>query len=347
MKGSIPRNGEGMALSSVWQRVRRVIRFREPVGHPYEHSENGASLNLAAQFGPCSSPELPFFMPSQSLVEFAVATTLEAGQVALDFFRRAELKTGIKFDLSLLSEADAATEEFIARQMRASFPGDPLIGEETAGDMAPDFHTTALSAERAWVVDPIDGTNNFVAGNPVWCVSVALLERGLPTLGVIYFPAVNDELYYNEDDTLFLRTSASSKRALTNPVPPSRSPSDSAPLFLVHDTFFRRYDVRFHHVPRISGCTVFNVLDVVLGKALAASHSAHLWDFAAPMAYARARAVEMAEVFSGRRLTRYAQEHFCLDPANPKQLWKVKEQSLVAPRARIEDLRKAFVRVGE
>jgi fructose-1,6-bisphosphatase/inositol monophosphatase family enzyme len=196
------------------------------------------------------------------------------------------------------------------------------------------------------VVDPIDGTNNFVAGNPVWCVSVALLARGLPTLGVVYFPAVNDELYHNEGDALFLTTGVSSGRAIANPVPPSRSPSDSAPLFLVHDTFFRRFDVGFYHVPRITGCTVLNVLDVVLGKALAASHSAHLWDFAAPMAFARGRNVEMAEVFSGRRLTRYAPEHFCLNPANPRQLWKVKEQCLVAPRGRIEELRKGFVQLG-
>jgi len=281
-------------------------------------------------------------MSSLNLTDTAVSVALEAGQTALDFFHRAELATGLKSDDSLLSEADAATEELIARRLRDAFPEDPLIGEETIEGKGEEFYADALGAERAWVVDPIDGTNNFVGGNPLWCVSIALLERGVPTLGVIYFPAVNDELYYNEGDTVLLRTGVSGPEPDTHEVP-IRGASDAAPLFMVHDTFFRRYDVGFRHVPRISGCTVMSVLSVVLGRALAATHSAHLWDFAAPMAYAEARGIEMTEVFSGRRLQRYTSDHFSLDPKEPKQLWKVKEQCLVAPVSRIEELRKTFV----
>jgi len=284
-------------------------------------------------------------MSSQSHVGSAVSVALEAGEIALDFFRRAELQTGIKSDESLLSEADAATEELIARRLKDAFPGEPLIGEETIEDKDRAFYADALNAERAWVVDPIDGTNNFVGGNPLWCVSIGLLERGMPTLGVIYFPAVNDELYYNEGDTVLVQTGAAGPDPDTREVP-ARDAPDVAPLFMVHDTFFRRYDVGFTHVPRISGCTVMNILNVVLGRAFAATHSAHLWDFAAPMAYAEARGVEMAEAFSGRRLSKYTTDHFSLDPSEPKQLWKVKEQCLVAPRSRIEELRKTFVKRG-
>jgi len=282
-------------------------------------------------------------MLPHNLTDFAVSVALEAGQVALEYFHRAELETGLKADRSLLSEADAATEELIARRVKESYPDHPLIGEETVEEQSAESYPQALAAECAWVVDPIDGTNNFVAGNPLWCVSIGLLGRGMPEVGVIYFPAMNDELYYNEGEALLVRSNASSQDPRNESVP-VRDAAAAAPLFMVHDTFFRRYDVGFRHFPRISGCTVMNILHVVTGRALAATHSAHLWDFAAPMAFARSRAVEMSEAFSGRRLRAFTPDDFFLDPEDPTQLWKVREQCLVAGRERIEELRKTFVR---
>ena len=282
-------------------------------------------------------------MPPHYLTDFAVSVALEAGQVALEYFHRAELETGFKADQSLLSEADAATEEAIARRVQESCPDHPLVGEETVEGQSTDSYSQALAAECAWVVDPIDGTNNFVAGNPLWCVSIGLLHRGMPVVGVIYFPAMSDEIYYNEGESLLVRSGASTQNPRDEAVPVRDAPDD-APLFMVHDTFFRRYDVGFRHVPRISGCTVMNILHVVTGKALAATHSAHLWDFAAPMAFAQSRSVEMVEAFSGRRLGPLTTEDFHLDPDEPTQLWRVKEQCLVARRERIEELRETFVR---
>lgn len=283
-------------------------------------------------------------MPDSSHISTAIEVVREAGQIALEFFLRSELHTEIKADNSLLSEADAAREEFIIKKLNESFPEFPFIGEETVADQPTSDYGAALLADHAWVLDPIDGTNNFVAGSPVWCVSLALMEKGKPKLGVIYFPALNDEMFYNDNEGLWRHPNVSRPGHSPVEVAAARVSSDAKPLFMVHDGFFRRYDVDLPHVPRISGCTVLNVLYAVIGKAGAASQSAHLWDFAAPLAFAEGMGTTMVGAFTGRRMHFFQPEDFYLDPSEPRRLWRVREQTLVAAEDNVETWRAAFRR---
>ncbi|MDA0836723.1 MAG: inositol monophosphatase family protein [Planctomycetota bacterium] len=280
-------------------------------------------------------------MSDSSQINTAIEVVREAGQIALEYFLRPELHTELKADRSLLSEADAATEQFIIKKLNESFPHYPFIGEETISDRAESFYEEALLADRTWVLDPIDGTNNFVAGNPVWCVSLALMEKGKPTLGVVYFPALNDEMYYNNDAGLW-RCPNASREGHSTKVTTARVSLDAKPLFMVHDGFFRRYDVDLPLVPRISGCTVLNVLYAVMGKAGAASQSAHLWDFAAPLAFAEGMGATMVGAFTGKRMHSFQPDDFYLDPSEPRRLWKVREQTLIAAEETVETWRNAF-----
>jgi myo-inositol-1(or 4)-monophosphatase len=117
----------------------------------------------------------------------AQAIAREAGLLGLRFLADpARLDVRLKGPQDFVSAADRALEELIARRLGEAFPNDAFLGEESAaGSPSP------AGAQMLWVVDPIDGTANFVRGAPEWSVSIGLLQRGKPTLGVLYQPAAD------------------------------------------------------------------------------------------------------------------------------------------------------------
>lgn len=110
----------------------------------------------------------------------------EAGRFALERFRnRGALTVGRKGPHDEVSDADRDTELLIRKRIAAAFPGDAVLGEEAG--MA-DGEGTQADDGWLWVVDPIDGTACFVAGIPVWCVSIAVMHAGRAVIGVIEDP---------------------------------------------------------------------------------------------------------------------------------------------------------------
>jgi len=97
-----------------------------------------------------------------------------------------------KADGSLLTAADIAMQQRVQSALQTLYAEIPLLGEES-----PPAEQQALldSAERLWILDPLDGTRNFAAGFPFFAVSLALLEAGEVRLGMIYDP-VRDECFY-------------------------------------------------------------------------------------------------------------------------------------------------------
>ena len=119
----------------------------------------------------------------------AQAIALEAGRLAQGFFADpTSLRVEMKGAQDFVSAADRATEKLIAERLASAFPDDGFIGEESGPAHA------GAQAEAVWVVDPIDGTANFVRGLPDWCVSIGLSVAGMPTIGAICVPATA-ELY--------------------------------------------------------------------------------------------------------------------------------------------------------
>jgi myo-inositol-1(or 4)-monophosphatase len=107
----------------------------------------------------------------------------EAGELAHDFWRRRdELVVEMKGPQDFVSHADRNVEDVIRAAIAREFPGDAFLGEETSAGFAGQH-------ERLWIVDPIDGTHNFLRGIPYWNVSIAYVERGERTLGAICEPA--------------------------------------------------------------------------------------------------------------------------------------------------------------
>ncbi|PCH74188.1 MAG: inositol monophosphatase [Rhodobacteraceae bacterium] len=105
----------------------------------------------------------------------------EAGKTALGYFRRLDsLNIEAKGHQDLVSQADKEVELEIRAALAGLFPEDGIVGEEHA--------PVEGSSGYVWVIDPIDGTANFVAGIPVWCVVLACVWQGKTVLGVIHDP---------------------------------------------------------------------------------------------------------------------------------------------------------------
>lgn len=104
-----------------------------------------------------------------------------AGEIALSHFRSlASVTVEKKGHLDLVTAADREVEAFLIASLRAAFPNDGVYGEE-GGDIAG-------SSGRLWVIDPIDGTFNFVRGGQNWAISIGLYENRQPVFGAIYSP---------------------------------------------------------------------------------------------------------------------------------------------------------------
>jgi len=119
------------------------------------------------------------------LARYEIAQTVarEAGEVALSYFRRFEgLRVTKKGAQDMASEADIAVEALIRERLATRFPVDGFLGEEGG-------RNDATNADGGtWVVDPIDGTACFVAGIPVWCVSIAYVTGRDVQIGIVYDP---------------------------------------------------------------------------------------------------------------------------------------------------------------
>src|SRR4051812_44253385 len=96
-------------------------------------------------------------------------------------FQAADLRVDTKPDLTPVTDADRDAEELVRTQLRRTRPRDAVVGEE--------FGTSGHGA-RQWVIDPIDGTKNFVRGVPVWATLIALLDEGRPVVGVVSAPSL-------------------------------------------------------------------------------------------------------------------------------------------------------------
>ncbi|QEE61809.1 histidinol-phosphatase [Salinibacterium sp. dk2585] len=123
-----------------------------------------------------------------------------ADAVSAARFRSSDLVVTTKPDMTPVSDADRAAEEAIRAMLASERPDDSILGEEfgTSGD-----------SRRQWIVDPIDGTSNFVRGVPVWATLIALAVDGVPVLGVVSAPALGKRWWAERSEGAFVRDAES------------------------------------------------------------------------------------------------------------------------------------------
>jgi histidinol-phosphatase len=118
-------------------------------------------------------------------LEVAIAAARAGGEVALRYFRTG-LQIEYKGDRSPVTRADRETEQRIVEVLTSAFPDYGIFGEEFG---------ERQGAGARWIIDPIDGTKNFIRGIPYFAALIALEEEGEITAGVVYAPASGDLLY--------------------------------------------------------------------------------------------------------------------------------------------------------
>ena len=128
-------------------------------------------------------------------IQELIALAVQAGQAAMEIYRQ-DFAVYKKEDLSPVTDADLTAEKIIFETLAKLTPDIPIVGEEhTAAGEVSD-----LSKRYFWLVDPIDGTADFVHKNDEFTVNIGLIDGDEPVFGVVYAPAL-DEMYYTSSET--------------------------------------------------------------------------------------------------------------------------------------------------
>jgi myo-inositol-1(or 4)-monophosphatase len=118
---------------------------------------------------------------------FSLEVAQRAGAVLMDRYERLE-RIDYKSARDVVTEADHLSEALILDAIRARFPEDAILAEETGEHRAIAGEAPTSGRGRVWIVDPLDGTVNYANGIPVFCVSIGLVADGVPAVGVILDP---------------------------------------------------------------------------------------------------------------------------------------------------------------
>ncbi len=129
------------------------------------------------------------------MLEFAKEIALKAGEILLKYFEAEELNSEIKADYSFVSEADMESDNFLRKIIHEKYPDHAIVSEENPDKKGNEFE---------WDIDPLDGTNNFVRGDPVFAVSIGVRHNGKGIIGVVYAPFFKKLYFASEGEGAYL-----------------------------------------------------------------------------------------------------------------------------------------------
>jgi myo-inositol-1(or 4)-monophosphatase len=122
--------------------------------------------------------------------KFILRLAKDTGRLLLRYYDKADIKTKSQ-SYNLVTDADIAAQKFIIREIKKKHPKHEIIAEEK--------ENLGLSKKPTWIIDPLDGTNNFAHKYPHFCVSIAYAENKEIKYGCVYDP-IKDEMFYAEKD---------------------------------------------------------------------------------------------------------------------------------------------------
>jgi len=182
-------------------------------------------------------------MDIQKALENAKQWALEAGVIQLEYLHK-KIKYDTKStDVDMVTEVDLLCEKLIISKIREVYPLHSIISEESG--KSPDDN------EYVWIIDPLDGTNNYFHGYPVFAVSIALRQGEEPLLGVVYMPYVGEMFYAAKGMGAFLndeQISVSTMDNLRKALLATGFPYDKA-----EDLKNNNIDIFAHIIPDIMG----------------------------------------------------------------------------------------------
>ncbi|WP_299045029.1 3'(2'),5'-bisphosphate nucleotidase CysQ [uncultured Tateyamaria sp.] len=185
-------------------------------------------------------------MTYDALIPVIRKLALEAGDKIMEIYDADDFDVKVKSDDSPVTEADEAADALISAGLRAAFPDIMLVTEEQAA-------THSTTGKTFLIVDPLDGTKEFVHRRGDFTVNIALVEDGVPTRGVVYAPAKGRMFYTQADGQTVEETGTLDKDAVGDVTPLSVADSDNDALMVVAskshrdqatDDYINKYSVK-------------------------------------------------------------------------------------------------------
>jgi myo-inositol-1(or 4)-monophosphatase len=207
----------------------------------------------------------------KSFTAVAINTASKAGEwikSKLGDFANLDLKQSLH---DLVTEVDKGSEAMIRKLILTHFPTHVILGEEgvaPGADASVKALSEVLDAEYVWIVDPLDGTTNFVHGFPFFCVSIALAHKGQVIVGVIYDP-LRDELFVAERGkgayVRGKRTQVSEDTLLRNSLVASGLPADRTTSLPINLAGIQSLTPKVRNI-RIAGSAALHLAYVATGR---------------------------------------------------------------------------------
>ena len=162
-------------------------------------------------------------MDDRQIIATFRTLALEAGDLIMEVYGRADFDVAAKSDESPVTEADHAADAHISAGLRAAFPDTVLVTEEQA-------NTHQVEAKDFIIVDPLDGTKEFIQRRGDFTVNIALVRDGKPALGVVYAPA-KERLFYTDGNGGAVEETGPFSKAgagAVQPISVSKAPDNTA-----------------------------------------------------------------------------------------------------------------------
>lgn len=153
-----------------------------------------------------------------TLVEEVKNIAANAGKVILEFFQEGDFKQFNKSDQSPVTSADYAANDLVIAALRKLTPEIPIMSEESEGLTLSD----RVDWPMYWLIDPLDGTQEFVAGRPDFAVNIALIINNKPSLGVIHAPVTNETFWAVEGSGAFKELNGNRTQLCANTIDPAK-----------------------------------------------------------------------------------------------------------------------------
>lgn len=147
-------------------------------------------------------------MEKSDELKLAIAIAKEAGAILLQYYDK-ELTVSLKDNNTPVSDADIAANDLIIKRLKEHFPY-PILSEESADDKA------RLGQKLVWIVDPLDGTKDFIAKNGEFTVAIGLVQNNQPIMGVVYRPTTKESYYAAQGQGAYIEVHGIAKRIVVS-----------------------------------------------------------------------------------------------------------------------------------
>lgn len=225
---------------------------------------------------------------------FMKELAVEAGRIGMRYFGRVSRR--FKPDRTIVTEADLEIDHYLVERIRSRYPRHSVLAEETST-------TIDKSSDYVWAIDPVDGTQAFSSHLPTWAISIGFLEQGIPTLGVVYLPVLED-LYWADP------VAANLNEHRLEPLPVA--PLDENSYMAVPESIHHSYSYEWQGDLLSMGSVAAHCVFVARGSAVGTICRPYIWDLAAGVAimnpmgirtcYRDGSDIDWKELYDGSRL---------------------------------------------